>query len=124
MAPSLADPTQTVAQRAFDPHPVDRRRDAAGPAARATAAEIQALGNWIASGYTAASCSSSGTGGATGAGGTTGTGGSSGIGGAGGTTNAGPPLQRAGGLSDALHVLPRGGAGQRRAHAAGDARPT
>jgi hypothetical protein len=54
------------------------------PAARATAAEIQALGNWIASGYAATTCTSSGTGGASGTGGTTGTGGSSGTGGASG----------------------------------------
>ena len=96
MAPSLADPTQTVAQRALTRIQLTVGEMPPAPAARATTAEIQALSNWIASSYTAASCGSgaggaSGTGGMTGAGGATGTGGNSGIGGAGGATNAGLP---------------------------------
>jgi len=90
MAPSLADPTQTFAQRALTRIQLTVGEMPPAPAARATATEITALGNWIASGYTAASCSS-GTGGTTGAGGTTGTGGSSGMGGAGGATSGGLP---------------------------------
>ena len=92
MAPSLADPPQTFAQRALTRIQLTVGQMPPSPAAHATAAEIQALGNWIASGYAAASCST-GVGGATGggAGGATGTGGSSGTGGAGGTTNAGLP---------------------------------
>jgi mono/diheme cytochrome c family protein len=86
MALSLADPTQTVAQRALTRIQLTVGEMPPAPAARATAAEIQALGNWIASGYAAASCSS-----ATGAGGAIGTGGSSGAGGGGGATNAGLP---------------------------------
>lgn len=94
MAPSLADPTQTFAQRALTRIQLTVGEMPPAPAARATAAEIQALGNWIASGYAAASCGaggSTGTGGSSGTGGATGTGGSSGTGGAGGTTNAGLP---------------------------------
>jgi len=90
MAPSLADPTQTFAQRALTRIQLTVGEMPPAPAARATAAEIQALGNWIVSGYAAASCST-GVGGSTGTGGATGTGGSSGTGGTGGTTNAGLP---------------------------------
>ena len=91
MAPSLADPSQTFAQRALARIQLSVGEMPPAPAARATAAEVQALSSWIASGYAAASCSNGGTGGATGAGGATGTGGSSGIGGAGGATSGGLP---------------------------------
>jgi len=93
MAPSLADPSQTVAQRALARMQLTVGEMPPAPAARASAAEIQALGNWIAAGYAAAACSSGagGAGGATGAGGASGTGGGSGIGGAGGAGNAGLP---------------------------------
>ena len=90
MAPSLADPTQTVAQRALTRIQLTVGEMPPAPATHATASEIQALGDWIASGYTATTCSS-GTGGATGAGGATGTGGRSGAGGAGGAGSDGLP---------------------------------
>jgi len=94
IAASLVDPTKTFAQRALTRIQQSAGQMPPAPNARATAAEISALGNWIAAGYPSTGCGMTGTGGTTGAGGTggrIGTGGMTGAGGAGGATSAGLP---------------------------------
>jgi hypothetical protein len=93
IAQSFANSSQTFAQRALARIQLTAGQMPPPPNARATAAEIQALGNWITAGYPYGTCGGGGTGGAGGTVGGTGgrvggTGGSPGIGGAPGGTNA------------------------------------
>jgi cytochrome c5 len=102
IAASFVDPTKTFAQRALARIQQTAGQMPPAPNARATAAEISALGNWINAGYPSPGCGMNGTGGMTGAGGSgtggsagtggmTGTGGRTGTGGTGGATGNGLP---------------------------------
>ncbi len=94
IAASFADSTKTFAQRALARMQLTTGQMPPAPNVRATAAEIQAMSNWIAAGYPNTGCGtgaggSTGAGGATGVGGRTGTGGATGTGGRTGTGGAG-----------------------------------
>jgi hypothetical protein len=98
IATSSVDPTKTFAQRALARIQQTAGQMPPAPNARATAAEISALGTWINAGYPTPGCGMNGTGGMTGAGGSgtggrAGTGGmtATGTGGAGGATGNGLP---------------------------------
>jgi len=98
IAASFADPTKTFAQRALARVQLTAGQMPPAPNPRATAAEIQSLGDWIAAGYPSTGCGSTGAGGIAGSGGASGTGGmgsggatGTGTGGAGGATNEGLP---------------------------------
>ncbi|HET6146689.1 MAG TPA: hypothetical protein VFH68_04100 [Polyangia bacterium] len=83
---SAAYPGQTFAQRALARVQLTAGQMPPAPAARASAAEIQGLNNWIGAGYPATTCATAGgVGGASGVGGRTGTG----TGGAGGVSTTG-----------------------------------